>query len=44
MIFAMGLETILQLDERPGPSSSEAAALMTAMIVRGVGGLGLAKT
>ena len=44
MIFAMGLETILQLDERPGPSSSEAAALMTAMIVRGVGGLGLEKT
>ena len=43
MIFAMGLETILQLDERPGPSSSEAAALMTAMIVRGVGGLGLEK-
>ena len=44
MIFAMGLETILQLDERPGPSSSEAAALMTAMILRGVGGLGLEKT
>lgn len=44
MIFAMGLETILQLDERPGPASSEAAALMTAMIVRGVGGLGLEKT
>ncbi|WP_411975541.1 TetR/AcrR family transcriptional regulator [Sulfitobacter faviae] len=44
MIFAMGLETILQLDERPGPSSSDAAALMTEMIVRGVGGLGLEKS
>lgn len=42
MIFAIGLETILQLDERPDPPGAAAAALMTAMIVRGVGGLGLA--
>jgi len=26
MIFAMGLETIPQPDERPGPSTSQAAA------------------
>ena len=51
MIFSIGLETVLQLGEGQvgadqdtlGTDTAKAAALMTAMIVRGVEGLGVAK-